>query len=73
MPDAIPHSMSLPMMHKLHRLAEQRAIYFAELATSGRWQHYFSRAELDAKLKETAGLAAYWQRAIGIARVADGR
>jgi len=71
MPDAIPHSMSLPMMHKLHRLAEQRAIYFAELATSGRWKHYYTREELDSKLKETAGLAAYWQQAIGIARAAD--
>jgi hypothetical protein len=60
-------------MHRLHRLAETRAIYFAELATSGRWQHYYTREELDANLKETAGLAAYWQQAIGIARAAEGR
>jgi hypothetical protein len=63
--------MSLPMMHRLYRLAEQRALYYAELATSGRWEHYFSRDELDSKLKETAGLVAYWQKAIGIARSAD--
>lgn len=73
MPESIPHSISIPTMHKLHRLAEQRAIYFAELATSGRWRFYYSREQLDANLKETAGLAAYWQQAIGIARAADGR
>ena len=73
MSNSIPHSMSLPTMNRLHRLAETRAIYFAELATSGRWKHYYSREELDANMTETAGLAAYWQQAIGIARAAEGR
>ena len=72
MADAIPHSMSMLTMYKLSRLAEQRAEYFLELQTSGRWKHYYaSQDALEVHLRETAVLAAYWQRAIEIARAAD--
>jgi hypothetical protein len=72
MADAIPHSMSMLTMYKLSRLAEQRADYFLELQTSGRWKHYYGSQEaLDVQLRETANLAAYWQRAIEIARAAN--
>jgi hypothetical protein len=72
MADAIPHSMSMLTMYKLSRLAEQRAEYFLELQTSGRWKHYYaSREALEVQLREAADLAAYWQRAIEIARAAD--
>jgi len=72
MADAIPHSMSMLTMYKLSRLAEQRAEYFLELQTSGRWKHYYASQEaLEVQLRETADLAVYWQRAIEIARAAD--
>lgn len=72
MADAIPHSMSMHTMGKLFRLAEQRASYFVELKTSGRWKHYYpSQEKLEAHLQEAADLAACWRRAIDTARAAD--
>jgi hypothetical protein len=63
--------MSQLTLHKLHRLAEQRSAYFAELRDSGRWKHYFSEAEIDAKVKESAGFTEYWRKAVESARIGD--
>lgn len=71
MTPTIPHSMSQLTLHKLHRLAEQRSAYFAELRDSGRWKHYFSEAEIDAKVKESAGFTEYWRKAVEAARIGD--
>jgi hypothetical protein len=62
--------MSLLTMYKLHRLAEVRYRYFHDLRASERWQRYFSREELDARVRETKAFADYWQKAIEVAQVA---
>lgn len=69
MPDVIPPSMSLLTMYKLHRLAEVRYRYFHDLRASERWQRYFTREELDARVRETKAFADYWQKAIEVAQV----
>lgn len=70
MPDVIPPSMLLLTMYKLHRLAELRYRYFNDLRSSERWQRYFTKEELDARVRETKSFADYWQKAIEIAQVA---
>lgn len=70
MTDVIPPSMSLLTMYKLHRLAELRYRYFNDLRSSERWQRYFSKEELDARVRETKAFADYWQQAIDIAQIA---
>lgn len=71
MTPTIPHSMSQLTLHKLHRLAEQRSAYFAELRDSGRWKHYFNEAEIEAKVKESAGFTEYWRKAVEAARIGE--
>ena len=70
MSDVIPPSMSLLTMFKLHRLAELRYRYFNDLRSSERWQRYFTKEELDARVRETKAFADYWQKAIEIAQTA---
>jgi len=66
MVSAIPRSISQLTLHKLHRLAEQRLAYFTELKASGRWKHYFTAEELEAKLRESAAFVEYWRRSVEI-------
>jgi hypothetical protein len=68
---AIPRSVSQLTLHKLHRLAEQRLAYFTELKLSGRWKHYFSPVELEAKLNESAGFVEYWRRAVELSHQSE--
>src|SRR5262249_3885268 len=67
----IPRAMSAAMTRKLHRLAEQRCLYFIELHQSGRWRHYYTAAELAAQMREAAQLAERWQEMLEIASTTD--
>jgi hypothetical protein len=43
-------------------LAERRQAHFAELCDSGRWKHYFTKAELDQQMRLAAALRDQWAR-----------
>jgi len=47
-------------------LAERRYAHFIELSDSGRWRHYFSRAELDVEMRRAALLRDQWARNAGV-------
>jgi hypothetical protein len=47
-------------------LAERRYAHFIELSDSGRWQHYFTRAQLDLELRRAALLRDQWARIAGV-------
>jgi hypothetical protein len=47
-------------------LAERRHAHFIELSDSGRWRHYFTRAELDIEMRKASLLCDQWARIAGL-------
>jgi len=41
-------------------------VHFLELSDSGRWEHYYTHAELENKLHETVRLRDQWASIAGI-------
>ena len=56
MAQAIPRSMPVAMMSRLHALAEQRCAHFDELLMSGRWALYYSEDEFLTLMAEAQAL-----------------
>jgi hypothetical protein len=47
-------------------LAERRHAHIVELSDTGRWRHYFTRAELAIELNKAEALCDEWARIAGI-------
>jgi hypothetical protein len=47
-------------------LAERRHAHIVELSDTGRWRHYFTRAELEIELNKAETLRDEWARIAGI-------
>jgi hypothetical protein len=47
-------------------LAERRYAHFIELSDSGRWRHYFTRAEFSLELRRAELLRDQWARIAGV-------
>jgi hypothetical protein len=47
-------------------LAERRHAHIVELSDTGRWRHYFSRAELEVELRKAEALRDEWARIAGV-------
>jgi hypothetical protein len=47
-------------------LAERRCLHFIEMSDSGRWQHYFTPAELDLEMRRASLLRDQWARIAGV-------
>ncbi len=60
---AIQFALRVPvsLAQKGHDLAAQRAEYYRELYDSGRWRHYGSEADIQARLVETSAELATWR------------
>jgi hypothetical protein len=46
-------------------LAERRHAHIIELSDTGRWQHYFTRSELEVELSKAEMLRDQWARIAG--------
>jgi hypothetical protein len=47
-------------------LAERRHAHIVELSDTGRWRHYFTRAELEVELNKAEFLRDEWARIAGV-------
>jgi hypothetical protein len=47
-------------------LAERRYAHIVELSDTGRWRHYFTRAELEIELNKAEALRDAWAGIAGI-------
>ena len=50
-------------------LAERRRAHVVELRDSGRWRHYFTRAELTEAIREAVRIRDEWARIAGLSLV----
>jgi len=50
-------------------LAERRRAHVIELRDSGRWRHYFTRAELAEAIREAVRIRDEWARIAGLSLV----
>jgi uncharacterized repeat protein (TIGR03809 family) len=49
-------------MQKWRDLVERRSAHFVELHASGRWRHYYTKAQFLALLREAVELAEMWSQ-----------
>ena len=54
--------------YKWLALLTRRQMYFMQLADSGRWKQYYTHAELESELQETARLQDQWADIVGISQ-----
>ncbi len=53
------------LSRKWLRLSERRLAYYAELYRSGRWQHYYSKDEIGARLRDLMEVLKVWRKLPG--------
>lgn len=54
--------------YKWLALLTRRQMYFMQLADSDRWKRYYTHAELECELQETARLRHQWANIAGISQ-----
>jgi len=61
MSEQIPRRMPVEITQKWRALAERRRAHFIELYETGRWKHYYTEAELLARMREAIDLVETWE------------
>jgi uncharacterized repeat protein (TIGR03809 family) len=62
MSEQIPRCMPVEITRRWRALAEQRRAHFIELYDTGRWKHYYTEAQLLARMREAIHLAETWEQ-----------
>jgi len=65
MSEQIPRCMPVELTRRWRELAEKRRAHLIELYDTGRWKHYYTEAQLVARMREAIDLAETWDRLSG--------
>jgi uncharacterized repeat protein (TIGR03809 family) len=59
---SLPRKFSVEVAKRWLALAEQRRAHLTELYDTGRWQHYYTEAELIERMREAIMLEETWAK-----------